>query len=270
LRPSSAAELLAEPIGRCTVGERYCVFACTPELLGFACWGRPGAADVRELLDLCAVGLRDAAPYAWLVDVRGLELIEPATFALFLDYTRRNRQALGRNIVRQAQLRPDGLVGAVISGFSHLARLPYPDRVFDDVGAAIAWLDVDPGVGVPLVAELDAIRTRSHERDSVVARVRAELDASGVLTTAQLARRFAMSTRTLQRALRQAGTTYRLELKDFQVRRAKALLRQGENVARIADDVGFSSAQHFATAYRRATGLTPSAWRDLNCEPSKR
>jgi hypothetical protein len=58
--------------------------------------------------------------------------VEPGTFGLFLQYTRKHRVALGKNIIRQAQLRPDGLVGAVISGFSHVASLPYPERAFDE------------------------------------------------------------------------------------------------------------------------------------------
>jgi AraC-like DNA-binding protein len=52
-----------------------------------------------------------------------------------------------------------------------------------------------------------------------------------------------------------------MELKGFQMRRAQELLRGEDTLARIAGDVGFSSAQHFATAFRRATGDTPGAWR---------
>ncbi|HEY5241223.1 MAG TPA: hypothetical protein VIJ22_07155, partial [Polyangiaceae bacterium] len=91
------------------------MYAHSPTLMGFACWGRPDVEDVRELFRVCAIGLRPGAvPYRWLVDIRGLELVEPATFGLFLDYTNRNREILRRNIVRQAQLRPDGFVGAII------------------------------------------------------------------------------------------------------------------------------------------------------------
>jgi AraC-like DNA-binding protein len=265
---SSASDFLANPIGRCFGGARYVVFAHSPTLLGFACWGRPGVEDVRGLLSLCEVGLKPGmVPYRWLVDLRGLELIEPATFGLFLDYTRRNREPLRRNITRQAQLRPGGLVGAIVAGFAQLAMLPYPDRVFADVGEAFTWLALDHQAGVDLVAALDAIRSAACDSHAIVARLRQELETSGSLAIEDAARRFALSTRGLQRALRQAGTTYRMELKAFQIRRAQELLRRGEqSLTWIAAEIGFASSQHFATAYRRAVGDTPSAWRARHVE----
>jgi AraC-like DNA-binding protein len=264
LRPaSSASEFLAAPIGRYWLGRRCCVFAHSPTLLGFACWGRPDVEDVRELLGVCEFALEpELVPYRWLVDNRGLELVEPATFAQFIEYTRRNRDVLGQKIVRQAQLRPEGFVGAVLSGFSRVARLPYPERVFGDVEEAIGWLAVEREVGVDLLTELDTIRSQTSESNAVVARLRQELEGAGTVAIDEAARRLGRSTRSLQRALREAGTTYRVELEAFRVRRAQELLRRDERpLTWIAAEVGFSSAQHFATAYRRAVGETPSEWR---------
>jgi len=262
-RASSANDFLREPLGRYCTGNRYAVFAHSPTLLGFVAWGRPDTEDVRELLRLCEIGLgTDSVRHRWLADVRGLELVQPATFGMFLEYTRRNRDTLRRNISRQAQLRPDGLVGAIISGFSHIAKLPYPERVFGDVGEALVWLDIERDEGLALVAELDAIRNAACESFDVVGRLRAELEAAGAVEIEAAARRLGLSTRSLQRELRRAGTTYRLELKSFRIRRAQELLRGGEHdLTSIAEQVGFASSQHFATAYRRAVGVTPSAWR---------
>jgi AraC-like DNA-binding protein len=262
-KASNISDFLANPIGRYYQARRFIAFAQSPTLLGFSCWGRPAVEDVSELLHVCEFGLEPGiTPYRWLVDVRGLELIEPATFALFVEYTRKNREALRRNIVRQAQLRPDGLVGAIIYGFSQLAMLPYPERVFGDVEEALAWLEIEHQSGVELVAELVAVRSGACEGHAVVARLRQELESSGSVTIDVAARRLGLSTRGLQRALRQAGTTYRMELKAFRIRRAQELLRRSEqSLTWIAAEVGFSSSQHFATAYRRAVGDTPSAWR---------
>ncbi|MGH7435898.1 MAG: helix-turn-helix transcriptional regulator, partial [Polyangiaceae bacterium] len=201
-------------------------------------------------------------PYRWLVDLRGLELIEPATFALFVAYTRDNAEALRRNIVQQAQLRPDGLVGAIVSGFAQVARLPYPDRVFDNAEAALDWLAVDHATGVDLLGELAALRSEAIASHGVVARLRQVIDEAGAsLDATHAAQRLALSTRSLQRALREAGTTYRMELKAFRIRRAQELLQGERALAWISAELGFSSAQHFATAYRKAVGETPSAWR---------
>jgi AraC-like DNA-binding protein len=47
------------------------------------------------------------------------------------------------------------------------------------------------------------------------------------------------------------------------VRAAQALLGDPAlSVTRIAQQLGFSSSQHFAMQFKRETGLTPSAWRD--------
>ncbi len=262
-RAPNAGEFLSDPMGRYWSGHRSCVFAHSETLLGFACWGRPEVDEVRELLSVCEVGLRPGmTPYRWLVDLRGLELIEPSTFALFLAYTRDNGDALGRNIARQAQLRPDGFVGAIVSGFAQVARLPYPDRVFGDAEAALGWLEIEPPTGVDLLGELAALRSGTLASHSVVSRLRRVIDDAGVsLDGGTAARRLGLSTRSLQRALREAGTTYRMELKSFRIRRAQELLRGDRNLAWIAAELGFSSAQHFATAYRHAVGETPSAWR---------
>ena len=157
-RTSSVSDFLADPFGRYYLGRRHCVFARSPTLIGFASWGRPDTDDVSELLHLCEIGLRPGMPHRFLVDVRGLELVLPSTFGLFVTYTRKHREVLKQNIVRQAQLRPEGLVGAIISGFSQVARLSYPERVFGDVEEALAWLQVEPQEGVELVSELDSQR----------------------------------------------------------------------------------------------------------------
>jgi AraC-like DNA-binding protein len=260
---STISEFLASPNGSYFRGRRHVMFVHSPSLIGFVTWGRPDVEDVRELLRLCEVGLKPGGtPHRFLADVRSLELVEPATFGLFIEYTRKHREVLGRNILRQAQLRPDGLVGAVISGFAHLALLPYPEKVFGDVEQALAWLQVDKAEGVELLAELGAIRDAAFDGVPSIVRLRQELESSGGRELGEIARRLGLSKRGLQRALREAGTSYRAELKAFQIRRAQELLRRDErNLDWIAAEVGFSSMQTFATAYRRATGDTPSGWR---------
>lgn len=54
---------------------------------------------------------------------------------------------------------------------------------------------------------------------------------------------------------------YAFQLK-CRIRRAEELLaRSDKSISEIADSLGFSSAQHFATRFRLETGLTPRAWR---------
>ncbi|MBS2028078.1 MAG: helix-turn-helix transcriptional regulator [Deltaproteobacteria bacterium] len=260
---SSVSDFLANPYGRYYCGRRHAVFAPKPTLIGLMSWGYPDVDDVRELLQLCEIGVQPrAVPHRFLADLRALEFIDPRTFTMFVDYTRRNRDALHTKLERQAQLRPEGIVGAVISGFSAVARLPYPERVFGDVDEALTWLGVEPGEGADLLQELDAIRSSAGATDPNVRRMREVLATTGCNSLDELAQRVHLSRRTCQRTFSEAGSNFRNELRMARLTRARDLLRQSDrNMTWIAAELGFSTVQHFAAAFRRDAGETPTAWR---------
>jgi AraC-like DNA-binding protein len=249
------------------------VFVVAPDLMGLTSWGRPDVDDVRELLRWCEVGTGAALPpHRFLVDIRALEGVEPATFIQFVDYVRRNGAALATQIVRQAQLRPDGLVGAIIGGFAHVARPPYPERVFLEPVEALDWLGIPADEGFALLGELEAIRSARVGRSDAVSRLHRLFETRGVLPIETAAQSLALSVRSLQRALRAAGTRYVTEARAFRIARAQDLLRTTDRpLGWIALELGFSSSQHFATEFRRAVGVTPSQWRtSILCEDSAR
>lgn len=104
------------------------------------------------------------------------------------------------------------------------------------IAAAVAWVDahLDQPIGADdLAAAMRLSPRRLHERF---------LDALGCPPKQYI----------LQRKLR----------------RAKELLRRDRgSVLDIALALGFPSSQHFATQFRRASGLTPSAYRQLSRRP---
>src|SRR5688572_14486090 len=82
--------------------------------------------------------------------------------------------------------------------------------------------------------------------DSTLEQVRAALNGDdGHLDNLQrAAKRLAMSPRTLQRRLSEAGTTFRRELALARIRRAQHLLVSSElSMSRVAFEVGFSTSQ---------------------------
>ncbi|WP_394823550.1 AraC family transcriptional regulator [Pendulispora albinea] len=96
--------------------------------------------------------------------------------------------------------------------------------------------------------------------------IRLGLDSrSQSMTLPDVARRMALSTRTLQRRLGEAGTTYQAELDT--VRRELALFyvrdprRTMSNVARL---LGFDDVRSFARAFLKWYGLTPSKFRQTS------
>lgn len=78
-----------------------------------------------------------------------------------------------------------------------------------------------------------------------------------------LAACLAMTPRTLQRKLAEAGTTYRALLNDTRHMLALAYLRAGrDSISEIAYLLGFAEVSAFTRAFKRWTGVAPSAWRD--------
>ena len=83
----------------------------------------------------------------------------------------------------------------------------------------------------------------------------------------ELARRTALSpTGLLQRFKRLTGFPPHAFILSCRMEKAKQELEKGEiPIAVIADNLGFPSAQHFATIFRRLVGKTPSEWRLSKC-----
>ncbi len=84
----------------------------------------------------------------------------------------------------------------------------------------------------------------------------------GVPELESLARRLGMSGRTLQRRLRDEGTTYRDVLADFRQDAAPALLRDGRlGVSEVAFLLGYEDPASFQRAFRHTFGMPPRAFR---------
>ncbi|MFI5952426.1 GlxA family transcriptional regulator [Cryptosporangium sp. NPDC051539] len=83
------------------------------------------------------------------------------------------------------------------------------------------------------------------------------------LTLDDLARRAALSNRTLSRRFReQTGTTPLQWLNRVRLRRAQQLLETtGQPVERIASQVGFTAASTFRDRFKRLVGVSPAAYR---------
>ena len=71
-----------------------------------------------------------------------------------------------------------------------------------------------------------------------------------------------VSERSLQRQLRQEGTSFRREVDAARIRAARTLLADtDQKITVIALEVGCATLQHFSALFRRMTGETPSEWR---------
>ena len=100
--------------------------------------------------------------------------------------------------------------------------------------------------------------------DRLSARIRAILDAdlARKWRIGDVARRAAVSPRSLQRQLGAEGTTFSGLLTGARVDRAKVLLgTERLPVTNIGYLCGFADTAHFTRTFKAATGRTPTAWR---------
>jgi AraC-like DNA-binding protein len=99
----------------------------------------------------------------------------------------------------------------------------------------------------------------------VVTRIReailVELATSGA-ELARVAKRVAMSSRTIQRRLDEVGTSYQEVVDDVRSAMARSLLRDPErSIVDVAFELGYADLKGFYRAFRRWTDTTPAQWR---------
>jgi AraC-like DNA-binding protein len=146
--------------------------------------------------------------------------------------------------------------------------------VFDSDTTRITWSRAD--IMEPLVtgdprlarindehtaAYLDSFMARSTTRD-VVDKIVEKLP-DGPPGQQQIAAALHVSNRTLQRKLREEGTTFKELLKDTRMQLAQKYLRSpGRSVVETAYLLGFSEPSTFSRAFKRWTGVAPAQYRE--------
>jgi AraC-like DNA-binding protein len=265
VRRATIDEFVARPVGCWAAGTGWLYFHPNPSVCGFLLWGRPGEEDVRELSRALRIELSTSAvPHVSLVDVRGVEGIDPAAFRALSDYVKEHAEPLGAIVTKLALVRSSGYMGALAEGFFRVLEAPYPIELFDELPRAIEWLKLADGAN--LAKELDDLAREAAGVSRLLRDLRGELDRQpGTLTLARAARLLAVSERSLQRELQKNQTSFRREVGLSQVRVAMTLMVDGDaKLSHVAHEVGCASLSQFSALFRRVTGLSPSAWRQGN------
>ncbi len=249
-----------EPIGPYLVSAAWVHFCGHSEVVGIVFFRRPDPADVERLTHALVVELaQGVVPHRSLVDASGLGGVDAGAFEVLSGYVRAHHTRLSQQVTQLALVRPSGMEGALVTGFFGVLDAPYPVSVFDDPAAALAWLgEKDPTVA----GELAAIVEQVSGVPPAVGALRGLLAGNLELTSQQAGDALGMSWRTLQRRLKDAGTTFQREVAAARLRDAqRRMLDSDDPLTAVAIDVGFATLQHFSAAFREATGETPSAWR---------
>jgi AraC-like DNA-binding protein len=262
-RTADPDAFVARPVGQYVSGRTWLLWCSDPALCGSIVWGRLEDSDISRVLvpfeSLFSAQM--AARCSVLTEASRLRSIEPLAFTRFAEFMERRRAEMTSRIARHAIVRPNGPMGALVAGFYEVLGQPaYPIQVFTDATDALRWLERPDAVA--LASEIDALALASAAIPDAVTTVRDLLSGNLDFRLAGAARAAGVSQRSLQRQLKQAGTSFRLELDAARIRAAQVLLAETDRkITAIALDVGCASLQHFSALFRRTTGHTPSAWR---------
>ncbi len=261
----SVDDYLRDPHGRYLIGDGFLHWYSAEDLCGFIAWKRPDEIFIRRLVQVLDVECNPGAPHRSLVDLRRLESPDPSAFGLFVNYMRKREQDFAASVQRQALVRPEGIIGAVVGGFYSLLSPRYPSRVFTDSNEAMAWLGLQEQKSIALQAELNQLVVEATGQSPLLLQLHGVLRPKLVeASLSETARELGMSERTLQRRLKEAGTSFQAELNAVQVRTAQQLLLETDmKLTAVAVEVGCASLQHFSSLFRKLVGESPSTWRAL-------
>lgn len=220
---------------------------------------RPSEDDVRAFLDVVQLeARRQLPPYASLLDFRRLEVVSDPAWQTWTEFALRNRDHQ-RRMLGEVVLRPEtGMAASVVAGYADVIRPLHP-----------FWVETDPRRALELLGRSDAVGLLDRVAalhaalfGTVVAKLRELMDAGDAQTLEVASKTLALSTRTLQRQLHSAGTTFQEELTRSRVRIALRLLRESKSkLAAVASEAGFANQAHMTRVIVELTGLTPSAHR---------
>ena len=263
-RAEDIAAYVADPVGRYVVGPTFLHFFFDPGLCGIVFWGRPDESAIRALTCALTVELPDRCdPHATYVDTRSLTAVDEAAFQALASFVGTRAELLGAKVTRQAIVRPEGVIGAMVAGFYDVTPSVNPERrgIFTDPEDAFHWMGRSDGPAV--IEVLAAAQAAASASPELLEALRKHLNVHlrGV-TVSSAAHSLGVSSRTLQHYLRRANTSFRHELSAARIRAAQRLLDAGETkLLSIALDVGCASSQHFSTLFRKETGYAPGQWR---------
>lgn len=142
---------------------------------------------------------------------------------------------------------------------------PANEFIFDSSTLALPLVKADPGLCAVLDRHAKELLTKYPREDTLVERtrklIRDEL-SGGDASLDRLAAKLGMSGRTLQRKLREHGTSHQELLDEMRSDLAMRYLREPKMaICEVAYLLGFSESSALHRAFKRWTGMTPSEFR---------
>jgi AraC-like DNA-binding protein len=144
-------------------------------------------------------------------------------------------------------------------------RAPAAELIFQASVLDLPIVGADPTLAAYLTRRADALLGELSRPESMVDATRRQIGlelSSGEPSAAGIARKLGSSARTLQRRLKEEGSSFSRLLEEVRRDRAIALLEGGRLLGyEVAFLLGYKEASAFFRAFRRWTGATPDAFR---------
>lgn len=250
---TSRAQFRFQPGARFVREDQWLYFALSPEVRGYALFGRVTRDGVHDLVSFMESELASAS-HAVVAHLGQVEAAEPGCFEVLANFVRTNRKELKRVVTSAVIVRPDGYTGAIVSGFFGVVTPPFPTRVFASLSEALSAVHVASDA---LNTVLDQAR-----RSNTVRALANYLDAAEHPSLDDAAAALGLSRRTLQRRLHAADTAFGSLVVQHRIERGTHLLTQTEwSVTRIAIELGYTSSQQFSRAFRSIHHVSPTTYR---------
>ncbi len=258
LEAESHEAYLAAPLGKYFVGPCYLHITEENACATFV-WGTPEVEAVPLFTRIVNVELTaDVPPHVAFVDFSRLVALTGSVFEEGTRYLAGAQDPSRARILKRAMVFGKGLSGTLAAGIYPSVGNDLPYQGFTDSLAAAAWL----GIADELVERWTALRDEVMQRSDILREIRAKFHGQGAPASAEaIARSFGMSARTMQRKLKEAGSSFQIELDRYRLAFAMDHLCTATKIATIARDLGFKTSNHFSAWFKKQTGDSPAQHR---------
>jgi AraC-like DNA-binding protein len=238
---------------------RITCFWAAPTLRVIVIVGNPDVEDGRSLGHAIDRAMsKGGRRYSSLIDVRGLGLLRDDCLSRFLSDVTADTDLIARRVERSAIVHRDNAAALAVAGYLRILGDPFPCRAFHALESALRWLEFPA-----LVDDVSASLASISARENALLRLRTVLSQSPRAPLASCSATLGVSTRSLQRQLKDAGTSFRAEVARACVNVAKEqLVTTDDKIFKIALDLGLKSTKSLVRTFREATGRAPSQWRE--------
>ena len=268
MRPAkSTDDFMRAPAGTWVTSGTTLLWCHSPTLFGLVCWGSPNEHETAAIMRIME-GYPNLAPrFDALLDASAVERVEPTSLEVMLAWMRIHFDALHQRLRARIGVIPPGLGGLALAGITPLYGGPGPVQLTESAREGFRLLLPDGGDA--LCDEVTALMMAARGTPPWLLELRALLAREqGNMELGEAARQLGMSTRSLQRALAGAGTSYRNEQGGARFRIADELLGAGEKLSAVAARLGVTDAG-LARLVRARTGLSPGEHQKRRRDPPR-